>query len=186
MAAIASVSLVERLVPYEPAWNQSRRDVARDLAHALVNEGIAFGAASLTPMIVCGHGAWPLALPRAAQLALAIVIADLGVTLTHVASHRVALLWRLHAVHHSVGRMYGLNGLVKHPLHLVIELVVGTAPLALLGMPPDVAGVLGYAVALQLLLQHSNIDLRSARWCTRGPSRRRIVTIIWRRRPTET
>lgn len=49
-------------------------------------------------------------------------MADLGITLMHWLSHRSALLWRLHAVHRSVHRIYGLNGLMKHPL------ITGTAP----------------------------------------------------------
>ena len=66
-------------------------------------------------------------------------------------------LWRLHAVHHSIKRMYGFNGLMKHPLHQTIETLAGTAPLLLLGAPQDVLMLLVVAVVLQLLLQHSNV-----------------------------
>ena len=78
----------------------------------------------------------------------------------HYASHRVGFLWRLHAVHHSVKRMYGFNGLMKHPLHLGCEALAGTLPLLLLGMPEQVAALLALAITLQLLLQHSNVDMR--------------------------
>lgn len=70
------------------------------------------------------------------------------------------MLWRLHAVHHSITRMYGLNGLMKHPLHQSVEMTAGVAPLILIGLPVDVASVLALAVAIQLLLQHSNADYR--------------------------
>lgn len=70
-----------------------------------------------------------------AQVLLAVAVTDMGVTLVHVASHRVGWLWRMHAVHHSVRRFYGFNGLMKHPLHGALELAAGTAPLLVLGMP---------------------------------------------------
>jgi sterol desaturase/sphingolipid hydroxylase (fatty acid hydroxylase superfamily) len=93
------------------------------------------------------------------QVFLAIAVADVGITLAHFVSHRSEILWRFHAVHHSIHRMYGFNGLMKHPLHQAIELTCASVPLLLLGMPLEVAWLLGFAVAVQLLLQHSNVDL---------------------------
>lgn len=56
--------------------------------------------------------------------------------------------------------MYGFNGLLKHPIHQLIEISIGTLPWLLLGIPQDVAVVGAFAVAIQLQLQHSNVDLR--------------------------
>ncbi|MFC6581206.1 sterol desaturase family protein [Planomonospora parontospora] len=72
----------------------------------------------------------------------------------------IGLLWRFHAVHHSVKRFYGFNGLMKHPLHQTLEMSAGVVPLILIGLPVDVAAALAVAVAVQLLLQHSNADYR--------------------------
>ncbi|GJL67336.1 MAG: hypothetical protein NPIRA05_23070 [Nitrospirales bacterium] len=88
---------------------------------------------------------------------MAILIADVGITLAHFASHRIEALWRLHAVHHSVKRMYGFNGLMKHPLHQFIETAAGATPLLLMGVSQEVFSLLIVAVILQLLLQHSNV-----------------------------
>lgn len=60
--------------------------------------------------------------------------------------------------------MYGFNGLMKHPIHQMIETLAGTAPLLLLGLPMEVAALLGFAVAVQLLLQHANVDMRIGRF----------------------
>jgi sterol desaturase/sphingolipid hydroxylase (fatty acid hydroxylase superfamily) len=59
-----------------------------------------------------------------------------------------------------VKRLYGFNGLVRHPLHQQIDLAVGTLPLVLAGMPVDVAVLLGLAMTVQLIVQHSNVDYR--------------------------
>lgn len=153
----------ERVLPYQPDWNRDQGDSGRDVLHALVNESLNLFSIAAIPLLaaVLPHfSAWPLHWPLLLQLLLAIVLADIGITLMHWFSHRSALLWRLHAVHHSVQRMYGLNGLMKHPLHQAVEALAGTAPLLLLGMPVTVAAGLAFAIAIQLLLQHSNVDMR--------------------------
>lgn len=153
--------LFERWAPYDPDFNVARGDVSRDLKHALVNESLNVVGVMSIPLLASLNplpSAWPTLWPLWAQLLLAILIADIGITLAHFASHRLEPLWRLHVVHHSVKRMYGFNGLMKHPLHQTIETVAGTTPLLLMGAPVEVMMLLVVAVVLQLLLQHSNVD----------------------------
>ena len=128
----------------------------------LVNEGLNLLSIAAVPLLaaIIPWQVWPVQWPFALQVLLAIVCADLGITLVHYASHRIGWLWRLHAVHHSVTRMYGFNGLMKHPLHQAAEAVGGVLPLLVLGLPMPVAAVLAFAIAIQLLLQHSNVDIR--------------------------
>ncbi|SDD66398.1 sterol desaturase family protein [Kordiimonas lacus] len=163
LLAIGISFALERLVPYERQWNQDRGDSWRDVLHAFVNEGANASSVALLPLIVAivpGFDIWPTDWPMWGQLFLAILIADCGITLVHYASHIHPTLWRFHAVHHSVKRMYGFNGLMKHPLHQAIETLGGTCPLILMGIPLDIAALLAFAVAIQLLLQHSNVDVK--------------------------
>lgn len=160
--AVSLSFLAERRWPYDPNFNQDHGDRGRDAVHALVNEALNLSSIGLVPLLAAWMPwrYWPTHWPFGLQLLLAVIGADLGVTLMHYASHRVSWLWRLHAVHHSVTRMYGFNGLMKHPLHQAVEAVGGVLPLLLLGMPYPVAAVLAFAIAVQLLLQHSNVDMR--------------------------
>jgi len=163
VVALGVSFLAEWCLPYEPCWNRPQADRLRDMLHALVNESLnALGLLALPGLValLAHDGLWPHGWPLCGQLLLAIVIADCGITLAHYASHRRAWLWRLHAVHHSVLRMYGFNGLLKHPLHQLIEASAGLLPLVLLGIPLPVAQLLALAIAIQLLLQHSNVDMR--------------------------
>lgn len=168
LAALLAVAvcfslLVERLIPYQPDWNRSRGDQRRDFVHAAVNEAGIYAAAALIPVLTLLTPAlhvWPNQWPMWGELLLAIFVADVGITLCHFASHRIGWLWRFHAVHHSVKRMYGFNGLLKHPLHQALETATGTLPLVLVGMPFEIGLLLGFAVSIQLLLQHSNADMR--------------------------
>ncbi|MGP4104971.1 sterol desaturase family protein [Nonomuraea sp. KM90] len=165
--AIALSFTAERLLPYESAWNTSQGDAGRDAAHSAVNESLILASVAVIPLLAAAlattfpaAGLWPHTWPFLVQVLLAVLIADLGITLVHYASHKIGALWRFHAVHHSVTRFYGLNGLMKHPLHQMLEMTTGVAPLLLIGLPVQVASVLALAVAVQLLLQHSNADYR--------------------------
>lgn len=163
LAAIAVSFLAERIAPYESAWNKDKGDAGTNFAHAFVNEASLVLSVLSLPFIAAHiphFDIWPTDWPLWAQLAIAILIADFGITLAHFASHRMDFLWRLHAVHHAAPRLYGFNGLMKHPLHQAIELAAGTTPLLLMGMTSDIAWLLAFAVGIQLLLQHSNVDMR--------------------------
>lgn len=163
LSAIGLSFLAERIAPYEPAWNRDQGDRKRDIVHAVVNEASYALSLALVPalaLLAPFPGLWPHAWPLWAQVLMAILVADAGITLAHYLSHKVGWLWRFHAVHHSVPRLYGFNGLMKHPIHQAIETTAGATLLILAGMPLEVAVLLGFAVAVQLLLQHSNVDMR--------------------------
>lgn len=152
--------LIERWMPFDAVFNRSQEDSGRDVIHAFVNESLSVMGVMSVPLIasfIPVPSIWPTEIPLWMQLLLAVLIADVGITLAHFASHRINALWQLHAVHHSVKRMYGFNGLMKHPLHQSIETLAGTAPLLLMGAPQDVLMLLVVAVVIQLLLQHSNV-----------------------------
>ncbi|WND60369.1 sterol desaturase family protein (plasmid) [Mycolicibacterium vanbaalenii] len=161
--AIATAFLVERIIPYDPQWNRDRADSSRDRIHLAVNETLILASVAAIPLlaaIVPAPQLWPHSWPFVTQVLAAILIADFGITVVHLASHKIGLLWRFHAVHHSITRFYGLNGLMKHPLHQTVEMAAGVAPLILIGLPVNVASALALAVAIQLLLQHSNANYR--------------------------
>ncbi|GGT07418.1 hypothetical protein GCM10010156_75890 [Planobispora rosea] len=163
LAAIGCSFAAERVLPYEAEWNSPAGDGGRDVAHAGVNELLLLVSVGVIPVLaatVTVADVWPHSWPFVLQVLLAVLVADLGITLTHYASHKIGLLWRFHAVHHSIKRFYGFNGLMKHPLHQTLEMSAGVTPLLLIGLPVDVAVALAVAVAVQLLLQHSNADYR--------------------------
>ncbi|MEL6287504.1 MAG: sterol desaturase family protein [Pseudomonadota bacterium] len=160
-AAIGAAFLAERLLPFHDDWNHSHGDGGRDVAHAVVYEISNLNSILLLPLIawfIPWDGIWPTEWPFALQVLIAVVVADFGFSMLHWLSHRVTFLWRLHAVHHSLERLYGFNGLVRHPLHQTIDLAIGTLPLVLAGLPVDVAVVLGAIISIQLIVQHSNVD----------------------------
>lgn len=163
VVAIGLSRAAEAWLAYDPGWNTDRGDSQRDIAHGFVNESLnALGLCAIPALaaLMPFRGLWPGEWHFGLQVLLATVVADIGITLMHWASHKLPVLWHLHAVHHSVQRMYGFNGLMKHPLHQSLEAMAGVAPLLLCGMPAPVAAVLTFAISVELLLQHSNVDMR--------------------------
>ena len=199
VVAIASSFAAEWFVPYSTAWNRSLGDRVRDVWHGVVNEISQVMSLFALPLVVDAlgfDGAWPTRLPFAIQVCGAVLVADFGITVGHLISHRVAVLWGFHSVHHSVQRMYGFNGLLKHPLHQLFETVLGTTPLILLGLPLRVAVAVAALTTIQLLLQHSNVDyavgpllsllatnrthrFHHLKWAGRGDVNFGLFTNIW-------
>jgi sterol desaturase/sphingolipid hydroxylase (fatty acid hydroxylase superfamily) len=164
LLAIVLMFVIERLIPYQSAWNHSHGDATRDFAHFAVNSLLSHAGVLLLPLLASlasFERRWPSDWPFWLQVGASALALDVGISATHHASHKWRVLWRFHAVHHSVKRMYGLNGLMKHPVHQGIETIGGSLPLLLMGMPTSVASALAFCVAVQLLLQHSNADYRT-------------------------
>jgi sterol desaturase/sphingolipid hydroxylase (fatty acid hydroxylase superfamily) len=103
-------------------------------------------------------------------LPLIVLVADLVQYWTHRAYHQVPLLWRLHAVHHSVKSMDWLAGSRQHILELLMTRTLVLAPIYVLGFAKDVIDVYIVIVGFQAVFNHANVSVRL------GPLRYLIVT----------
>ena len=162
---VAMTFLAEHVAPYATPWNHRSPSFGADAISAAVNETLTVVGVMAAPLVagLFSLSVWPTDAPRLVRLLVAAVVLDAGVTIAHWWSHRWMLLWRFHAVHHSADRLYGLNGLMKHPVHLAFETTVGMAPLVVMGIDAATAAALAGLVAVQLVLQHANVDYRVGR-----------------------
>ncbi|MGL4397190.1 MAG: sterol desaturase family protein [Hyphomicrobium sp.] len=161
--AYALAFAAERIAPFFESWNEHAEhgDTNANIWHTLVYEMSAVNGVMTIPVITWlfpFQGLWPTEWPMWGQLMLAFVAADFAFMVIHYVSHHVPALWRLHAVHHGAGRLYGFNGVIRHPLHQSVDMILGTMPLVILGMPVDVAVLLGFLISVTLIVQHSNVD----------------------------
>jgi sterol desaturase/sphingolipid hydroxylase (fatty acid hydroxylase superfamily) len=163
--AYATAFTAERIAPFFDEWNDhhTHGDTSANVLHVAAYELSAINGVLLIP-VICWlfpyQGLWPTHWPLWSQVLIAFIVADFVFMLMHYLSHRYAPLWRLHSVHHGVGRLYGFNGVIRHPLHQVIDMVIGNMPLVIIGMPVPVAVVLGFLISVTLIVQHSNVDAR--------------------------
>jgi sterol desaturase/sphingolipid hydroxylase (fatty acid hydroxylase superfamily) len=155
----------ERIAPFYDEWNDhdAHGDTPTNILHVIAYEASATNGVLLIP-VICWlfpyQGLWPTEWPMWSQVLIAFLVADFAFMMMHYLSHRYPTLWRLHSVHHGVGRLYGLNGVIRHPLHQVLDMVIGNMPLVIIGMPVPVAVVLGFLISVTLIVQHSNVDAR--------------------------
>nr|WP_070960204.1 sterol desaturase family protein [Hyphomonas sp. Mor2] len=165
---------LERLMPFSRKWLEGGNDSAVDIIMYFSGafwsgiSGLIVSALFIIGMVEAlepyGHDLWPDHWNPVVQVALFILIKDFFRYWFHRALHEIPALWRIHAAHHSVERLYWLNGIRAHPLEIVSQAIFYAIPLALVQPTAEIALV---AVILQLsigIFQHSNIDLNLGWW----------------------
>ena len=172
LMAAGLVALLERIQPRYRSWNESRADELTDLLHTglstlIVPEltaALCFGALAALGGALSerlGLGLWPSSWPFALQVALTLVIAELGQYWIHrIAHEKSAILWRLHAVHHSAHRLYWLNSGRFHPLDNLVLYLASSVPLVVMGVDPYALSCALLITGVHGMFQHANIDLR--------------------------
>jgi sterol desaturase/sphingolipid hydroxylase (fatty acid hydroxylase superfamily) len=165
---------LERLMPYSRKWLEGGNDTAVDTIMYVSGafwsgiSGLIVSALFIVGMVEAlepyGHGLWPSDWNPIVQVFLFILIKDFFRYWFHRALHEIPALWRIHAAHHSVERLYWLNGIRAHPLEIISQALWYAIPLALVQPSAEIALV---AVIMQLsigIFQHSNIDLELGWW----------------------
>ena len=156
--------IAERIAPYNADWNRDRDDTRRDVLIGVTNQLFIVASVLLIPLFDFDKAAWHLWPDHWAigwQVLLGVVIVDLGLASSHFLLHRIDRLWPQHRLHHSMTRMYGFNGFMRHPTNQLLEFAPGALPLLFLGINLNAAFLVVFAVTVQLLLQHSNVDYRA-------------------------
>jgi len=160
---VLAVALLEKVAPYELAWQSDHGDLLTDSMHMVLNLTVLllsvealFWLRERFPFA----GIWPHEAPRVLQVLMAGVVIDLGLYAMHRWSHTHLWLWRLHAIHHSSERLYWLNGERRHPLSAVVLAAPGIAAVVAAGAPPLVIAACLSFLTVHLAFQHANLDYR--------------------------
>ena len=137
---------------------------------------LSVGAATL----IGGHAGWielrsTETWPGWLLVPLTIVAMDLANWLAHYADHRLDVLWRFHALHHSQEELSVLTSFRAHPLMHTTGFVLATIPVVVLMPMRPIAPVLITIYVCIGTLQHANL-----RWAF-GPLGRVIVSPAYHR-----
>lgn len=183
VALVVVTGLCERLWPAERRPVLARghvQDTCFLVLHAIVviplmtllSVGVATLAGRYAPWIELRPAAhWPgwLLVP------LTIVAMDGANWLAHYADHRLGVLWRFHALHHSQEELSVLTSFRAHPLMHTTGFVLATIPVTVLMPGRPIAPVLITIYICIGTLQHANL-----RW-TFGPLGRVLVSPAYHR-----
>ena len=182
VALVVATGVCERIWPAERRAVLSRghiQDACFFALHAVVviplMTLLGVGAAAL----MGGHLRWmelrwttPAGLGASRR---AIVAMDGANWVAHYADHRLATLWRFHAVHHSQEELSVLTSFRAHPLMHTTGFLLATVPVVVLMATRPIAPVLITIYVCIGTLQHANV-----RW-TFGPVGRVIVSPAYHR-----
>jgi len=158
---------LERMMPHERQWLQNDRQMLPDLAHTLLTKGfsqilILIVVVTGIPEIVAAEGGslWPNHWPVLPQILLGLLIAEVGLYTAHRVAHTWPLLWRFHAVHHSVTRLWFFNTGRFHLVDALFSILLSQSLLFLAGAPAEIFVWVAAITIYVGLLTHCNVEMR--------------------------
>ena len=167
-----SLFFLERTMPHELSWRDPDGQTIASLLHTISSKGtvqglLLFGgviglAQIMTPVAEAGpqYGIWPREWPMAAQVALGLVAAEFGLYWVHRAGHEVPFVWRFHAIHHSVTKLWFVNTGRFHFVDSLLSIVLALAIILAMGAPMEVVMWLSAITAFIGMLTHCNVEMR--------------------------
>lgn len=170
---------IEKLFPLKRDQPVFRKAWQTDFQHFIVNH-LAVGFVLLATNLMVhrffgwavrdGVQVWVKDLPFVFELVLIVLVADFIQYWVHRAFHEVPLLWRFHAVHHSIKTLDWLAGSRLHVVEVLITRTLVLAPIYVLGFSKEVIDVYIILVGFQAVFNHANVNARF------GPLRYILVT----------
>lgn len=159
---------IEKLVPRYAEQAILRPEWRLDLVYFAINHlliavvllvGNRFAPAAFGWATNDGVRAFVSGLPVPVQVVLLMLFADLVQYWVHRAFHEMPLLWRFHAVHHSVEHMDWLAGSRIHFVEVLTSRPIIMVPLYLLGPSRDALDAYVIFAAIQAVFVHANVGI---------------------------
>jgi sterol desaturase/sphingolipid hydroxylase (fatty acid hydroxylase superfamily) len=183
VALVVAAGVCERIWPAEPRPVLARghvQDACYVALHAIVVIPLMTLLSAGAAALIGAHAGWIELRPSQRWpfwllVPLTIVAMDAANWLAHFADHRLGLLWRFHALHHSQEELSVLTSFRAHPLMHTTGFVLATIPAVALMPGRPIAPVLITIYVCIGTLQHANL-----RW-TFGPAGRVIVSPAYHR-----
>ncbi|MGH1457179.1 MAG: sterol desaturase family protein [Alphaproteobacteria bacterium] len=168
---IVSLLWLERVMPHERQWHKSDGQTFSNIAHTLTSKGTTqillvvngyIGAKIFTggESGLFGFDLWPSDWPLYAQVVLAVVASEFALYWAHRSAHEVPFIWRFHAIHHSVQKLWIVNTGRFHFIDALYSIVLGMIPFVILGASMDVIMWLAAVTAFIGMLTHCNVEMR--------------------------
>jgi sterol desaturase/sphingolipid hydroxylase (fatty acid hydroxylase superfamily) len=87
------------------------------------------------------------------------LLLDLALFWQHVLSHRIPMLWRVHAMHHADRDLDVTSGLRFHPIEVVLSMLFKVAVIMALGVPAVAVFVFEIVLNAAAQFNHANISI---------------------------
>jgi len=90
---------------------------------------------------------------------MSFVMMDFVVWASHVASHKVPILWRIHRMHHTDTEIDVTTALRFHPVEIILSMLVKVAFIVLIGAPAIAVIIFEIVLNGGAMFNHSNLKL---------------------------
>lgn len=162
--------LLERFMPHEESWRASDGQIWADIGHTLTSKGtvqaiLLFGGVIglselIKPAAEPMDSIWPRDISMFWQVALGLIVSEFGLYWAHRLAHEWPPLWKFHAVHHSVKKLWIVNTGRFHFIDSLVSIVMGSGILLAVGAPMEVIQWLSAITAFIGMLTHCNVEMR--------------------------
>ena len=100
-----------------------------------------------------------LEMPSPLLFLVGFLLIDLIQYTMHLVSHKVTLLWRMHAIHHADEHVTAASSLLHHPLEILVAYGTILCLYVILGIPILIIAIYGLVNAIHSVFCHANIAL---------------------------
>jgi len=167
---LLAVTLLEIFTPERTVWRPQASEIGNDAAYMAAIQillprllAFLFALSLVEPLRSSGwllENHWPHLWPIGYQVIAMILAADFFRYWLHRFAHEYDFLWRFHAVHHSVPKLYWLNVGRFHYVDKSLQFLFDALPFILLGVSGEVLALYFVFYSVNGFFQHSNIRLR--------------------------
>ena len=167
-----ALAYLEWAMPHEKKWREPDQQNIANILHTisskvpsalLLKYGGLIGLFEILKPIAepLDYGIWPRDWPMWAQVIIGLYVAEFGLYWAHRLAHETPFLWRFHAVHHSVTKLWFVNTGRFHILDSFFKVTLSLGLLIAMGAPLEVTQWLSAITAYIGLMTHCNADMRA-------------------------
>lgn len=166
VAIITALLVWEKLRPVEvrsPVNASAGEDLWWFVSAPLFNAALSFAAMlavdTIYTRLLGGHVVIPgmVGWPWILRAIIGFVLSDMLFYWSHVARHRIPLLWRFHSIHHEQSSMSMLTSSRNHPVDAMLSVLTIFTVFRLIGLPNDVGVVAAFAIGIHSYAVHANV-----------------------------
>ena len=107
-----------------------------------------------------GYGLFNLVqIPMALSVVISFIILDFAIWFSHLASHKIPLLWTVHRMHHSDVDIDVSTAIRFHPIEIVLSMLWKMIIVILLGAPAIAVLIFEIVLNGAAMFNHSNLKL---------------------------
>ena len=160
---VAWLLLLERTTPYRDDWRYPDGQILQDLAHSVLNKGLV----QFLIVILAGRGlldhrssGFLSSAPLTLQVVCGLVGSEFGLYWAHRLKHEWPGLWRFHAVHHSVRKLWLVNTGRFHFVDSLLAVLASLPFFLLSGMSMNAIIWVSAITAYIGILTHCNVAMK--------------------------